>query len=472
MSRSGASLVLVVALSGCSLAPPYRQPPALIYDAYPPVDREGSRAASSMGWEAFFGDARLKAYIAAALANNRDLAASVARIAAARAQYRIQNTQRLPELDLGADAVRTRTNVTGTTQPITFDQYDVAASVSAFELDFWGRVRSLSTAARANYLGTVEASRAFRLSLIGDVAATYFSLRAGEERIALAERSLASRQEGLDIAKLRLDAGVTSTIDYDQSLSLVTQAQTNLAEIRRTTAQAENQLLVLVGGPIVGELPPSRLIEDQGQFRALDPGLPSTLLVSRPDIREAEQTLRAADANIGAARAAFFPTISLTGNYGLASASLGDLFKGASRTWSFGGALGAPIFDWGRRSANLAQTKAQRDVAAANYQKVVQTAFREVSDGLAGRRYFDEQIAAQVRAVDAQRRLAETARLRYDNGITIYLEVLDAERNLFDAEQQLISLRSLALQNSVSLYIALGGGPDEAQPRAARQMRR
>ncbi|RYY24505.1 MAG: efflux transporter outer membrane subunit [Sphingomonadales bacterium] len=451
-----------IGLAGCSVSQPYTQPIAPIGAAYPYAEGEGSRTAATIGWQEFFGDPRLKVYIATALENNRDLAASVARIAAARAQYRIQNAQRLPQLDLGGGAARSRVPLAtgGGAGAFTGNQFDVSASVSAFELDFWGRVRNLSEAARANYLGTVEASRAFRLSLIADVASTYLSMRAGEERIALARRSLTSRQEGLEIAKLRLDAGVTSTIDYDQSLSLVTQAETTLAEIERTTAQTNNQLLVLIGGPIADALPAPRAIDDQGQFASLDPGLPSELLISRPDIREAEQALRAADANIGAARAAFFPTISLTGAFGFASAALGDLFKGASQSWSFGGGLGLPVFDGGRRSADLARTKALREEAVAKYQKAVQVAFREVSDGLAGRKFYADQIAAQVRAVAAQRRLAETARLRYDNGITIYLEVLDAERNLFDAEQQLTALRSVALQNDVSLYVALGGGPD------------
>lgn len=465
--RNGLScLLLATALTGCSLAPEYRQPSLQVPPAYP-GPAEGSRLADDIGWQDYFGDPRLRAYMEAALTNNRDLVASLARIAEARAQYRIQDAGRLPQIDLLGDATRNRTpggvagaasGAPGGAPPITYNLYRVDAGVSAFELDLWGRVRNLSEAGRANYLASVEGARAFRLSLISNVAAAYLQVRAGEEQIALAQRTMESRQEGVKIAKVRMDAGVTSSVDYDQAVTLLTQAQTELAEVQRTTAQTENLLMVLVGGPVAEPLPPPRGIEDQGQFVDIKPGLPSDLLTKRPDILQAEQQLRAANANIGAARAAFFPTIALTGSYGSASSALGDLFKGPNQSWSFGGILNLPIFDAGRRKAELDVAKAQRDQVVAAYQKAVQTAFREVADALIGRQRYREQIAAQLRAVQAQRRLAETARLRYHNGIALYLEVLDAERNLFASEQQLLRLRSLELQNAVALYVALGGG--------------
>ena len=294
--------------------------------------------------------------------------------------------------------------------------------------------------------------------MISDVAATYYSIRAGEEGIALAERTVASRRQGLEIAKLRLDAGVTSSVDYDQAALPVTQAVTELADLRRATEQRRNQLLVLVGGPVAAVLPAGKPINVAGQFETLDAGLPAALLGNRPDVLQAEQQLLAANANIGAARAAFFPTISLTGAFGFASPELGGLFKGANQSWSFGSGLNLPLFDGGRRQALLGTAKAQRDELAATYQYTVQNAFREVSDALVGRQRYREQIRALEEAVAAQRRLAETAQLRYDNGIVIYLEVLDAQRNLFSTEQQLILLRATELQNGVSLYTALGGG--------------
>lgn len=458
------------ALSACNMAPKYVQPVPPVPSNYRQPLRNGGEAAAEVSWERFFGDPRLKAYIAAALAHNRDLAAAAARIEQARAQFRIQEAGRLPQVDGNASGARTQTPTgslglgdafgSGLPSSITYNQYTVQVAVSAFELDFWGRVRNLSEAARRQYLATIEAQRAFRLSLIGDVAATYYSIRSGEEGIALAERSVASRRQALEIAKLRMDAGVTSSIDYDQSLVLLTQAETELAELHRTTEQLQNQLLVLVGGTIVDRGPEGRPIGDAEQFEALDPGLPSALLRNRPDILQAEQQLRAADANIGAARAAFFPTISLTGAFGFASPTLDGLFKDANQSWSFGGSGSLPIFDWGKRKAQLGAAKAQRDELVATYHHTVQNAFREVSDALVGRRRYREQIVAQEKAVAAQRRLAETARLRYGNGISIYLEVLDAERNLFSAEQQLLRLRASELQNGVSLYVALGGGLD------------
>lgn len=455
-------LAAATALSACNFAPQYRQPPAPVGAAFPEA-QGGSRLATQIGWREFFGDAQLQALIEAALTRNQDLAQAVARIEQARAQYRIQDASRLPELGGQAGASR-RGAPLATLAPgagdgsVTLNQFNIGVAVPAFELDFWGRVRNLSDAARARYLATVEAERAFRLSLIGQVAATYLTVRSAEERIVLAERSVASRREGLRIAQRRLEAGVTSTVDYDQAALLVTQAETEKAELERARVQASNLLTVLVGGPIENALPAGNSITSSGQFRDIDPGLPSALLANRPDVLAAEQQLRAANADIGAARAAFFPNISLTGNFGWASTELGDLFKGPFQSWSFGGTLNLPIFDWGRREAQLDVNKARAQELTAAYSRAVQEAFREVADALAGRRTYAEQIAAQERAVASQRRLAHTARLRYDNGVAIYLEVLDAERNLFAAEQQLLALRAAELQNGVSLYIALGGG--------------
>lgn len=471
ISRATAALALTSALAGCNLAPKYHQPIAPVSATYPEAVR-GTRTAAEIGWREFFADEQLKAYIAAALANNRDLAQAVARVAQARAQYRIQDAQRLPALDATAGASRTRVPLNslgfGNAIPgagnadnptsITYNQFSLGARVSSFELDFWGRVRNLAEAQRRQYLATVEAERAFRLSLVGQVAATYLQIRAAEEQIALAEQTVTSRRDGLGIAKRRMDAGVTSSVDYDQAAALLTQAETQLAELRRTVAQSQNLLTVLVGGPITGRLPAGRRLNDQNQFAAIEPGLPSALLVNRPDVLQAEQQLLAANANIGAARAAFLPSISLTGLAGFVSPALSSLIDGNSQQYQVQGAALLPIFDWGRRNAQLKLSRAQADELTAAYQRTVQGAFREVADALVARRRYAEQIEAQTRAVDAQRRLARTARLRYTNGIAIYLEVLDAERNLFSAEQQLLTLRSAALQNDVTLYVALGGG--------------
>jgi multidrug efflux system outer membrane protein len=482
--RKLVSLAVATSLAGCSLAPDYRPPVAPISASFP-APSTGVREAPEIGWREFFGDERLQALIASALANNRDLAQSVARVAQARARFRIQDAQRLPQIDVQAGASRTRqpigalgfpvtgvTDGTGTGTPgagtggqttetpsaFTFNQFSLGAAVASFELDFWGRVRNLAEAQRREYLATVEAERAFRISLIGQVAATYLQIRAGQEQIALAERTLTGRREGLRIARLRMDAGVTSTVDFDQAALLVTQAETELAELRRTTGQSENLLTVLVGGPIAEPLPLPRPLSDARVYASVAAGLPSALLVNRPDVLQAEQRLRAANANIGAARAQFLPQISLTGLLGFISPALGSLISDDSFQYQVSGSASLPVFDWGRRSANLALTRAQADELVAAYQRTAQQAFREVADALIARRDYAQQISAQVAAVEAQRRLARVARLRYDNGLSIYLEVLDAERNLFAAEQQLLALRSAQLQAEVSLYVALGGG--------------
>ena len=466
--RKYLALAGATALASCNFAPAYRQPVAPISATFPQAGGQAAgRSAADIGWRDYFGDPRLQALIAAALANNRDLAQSVARVAQARAQYRIQDAERLPQVGLQAGASRSQTPLSslafpggssGAADSFTLNQFSLGASVSSFELDFWGRVRNLSEAQRREYLATVEAERAFRISLVGQVAATYLQIRAGEEQIALAERSVTGRREGLVIARKRMDAGVTSTVDYDQSALLVTQAETELADLRRTTQQSENLLTVLVGGPIADTLPAARPLSDPGQYTRLEPGLPSALLENRPDIRQAEQRLRAANANIGAARAAFLPQISLTGLLGFISPQLGSLLQGGSFQYQAAANATQPILTWGKSSAGIALTRAQADELVAAYQRAAQGAFQEVADALVARRQYAEQIEAQVRTVDAQRRLARVARLRYDNGLSIYLEVLDAERSLFSAEQQLLALRSAQLQSEVSLYVALGGG--------------
>lgn len=480
-SRSVFPLLLCAGLAACNFAPTYQAPVAPVParfdgtgatgrtadgagDATP--DAEGARAATEIGWQEFFGDPQLRALIAKALEDNRDLAATVARVEQARALYRIQRADRLPQLGAAAGATRTGAPLaalepgleTGSSSTAVFNQYNVQAALSSFEIDFWGRVANLSEAARRRYLATVEGERAFRLTLIANVAATYYAIASTEEGIALARRTLEARRYGVEIARLRLDAGVTSLTDYDQARILVTQAEGQLAELRRNAEQLDNRLMILVGGPLAQPLPERRPISDAGQFDRLAAGLPSDLLTRRPDILQAEQQLRAADADIGAARAAWFPRIALTGSFGYVSPEFGSLLQSDRQVWSAGASASLPIFDGGQRRAVLAQTQARREELVASYQRTVQTAFAEVSDALVARRRYHEQTLAQEQAVAAQERLAETAELRYQNGIAIYLEVMDAKRNQFIAEQQLIQLRALELQNAVSLYVALGGG--------------
>lgn len=461
------AITAMLLLAGCSMQPAYERPALPTASAYPAdIQASTGRAAADIGWREFFTDARLQALISTALENNRDLRTAVARIEEARAQYRIQRADQIPSVEAAGSATRSRTPIGAsgavpgveTGGAITGNRFSVTAQIPAFELDFWGRVRSLTEAARASYLSTVAAQRAFRISLIGDVAVAYLVERELGERIELAQRTVQARQESLEIAKLRLEAGVTSALDFRQTETLLTQAQTELAALQRQQAQNRNALEVLVGGPLPASLPAPLPLEQQGLGSRIAPGLPSDLLTNRPDIIAAEEQLRAANANIGAARAAFFPRISLTGALGFASSELDNLVGDDGLTWSFGPSLSLPIFNAGRNRANLDLAEARRDIAVASYERTVQTAFREVADALAGRRWLAEQLAAQERALAAQRDRAELARLRYRNGVASYLEVLDAERELFAAEQQLVQTRREQLANVVSLYVSLGGG--------------
>lgn len=474
MRRIIALALLGTALTGCTnLAPKPELRDLPVAPAFPELlDPDGEAVAARLSYREWFGDPRLEALVAAALANNRDLMAATARIEQARARYRIEDSRQLPNVVATAAGARTRqaaasfptTGVGGDGGATTFNRFDVGVGVSAFELDFWGRLANLSEAARAQYLATVAAQRAFYLSLIADTATTYYEIVETEEQIALAQATAESRREGLRIAQLRLEAGVTSALPYRQSETLLTQAEQQLAAERLSLAQLRNQLAVLVGGTEPASLPAGLSLAAQGSEVRLAAGLPSDLLLVRPDIIAAEEQLRAARANIGAARAAFFPSISLTGNAGLSSASLSGLFGTDGLGWSFGPSISLPIFDGGARRADLDLAEAVAVEEVANYDRTVQTAFREVADALAGRRYLAEQITTLEAAVTAQTRIARIARLRYREGVADYLEVLDAERNLFTAQQQLLATQRASLQNGATLFVALGGGFEQADP--------
>lgn len=456
------ALLAATTLAGCvNMAPPHERPALPTAPDYPAEfagDVTLGQRATDVAWRDFFADPQLETLIAQAIERNRDLAVAVAQIEEARGLYRIQDADRLPTVGASADAARSRgPSLTGTGTD-TSSRYSVGVGVTSFELDFWGRVKNLSDAARSQYLTTEQAERAFRLTLVRDVASTYFASRGATEQIALAEATVTSRKEGLRIAKRRLDAGVTSALDYRQSETLLTQAETQLASLKLGKAQADNFLAVLTGGPVSGPLPAPLPLVAQGQSPVLTAGLPSDLLVARPDILAAEERLRAARANIGAARAAFFPAISLTGNLGFASGSLDNLFSNNGLNWSFGPSISLPIFDFGRNKGNLTVAEARENIAIATYERTVQGAFREVADALAGRLHLAEQVDAQERGTLAQRQIAGLARKRYQEGVSTYLEVLDAERNLFAAEQGLIELRRAQADNLVTLYVALGGG--------------
>ncbi|MFL9924580.1 AdeC/AdeK/OprM family multidrug efflux complex outer membrane factor [Herbaspirillum lusitanum] len=468
------SAVLLVAgvMSGCTLAPTYERPAAPVETSYP-ADAGGKADldASSLGWRQFFPDQRLQALIAAALENNRDLRTAVLNIEEARAQYQITRADLLPNLNVSGSAARSRTaasqSLTG--QPYISNSYQVGLAVPAFELDFFGRVRSLKDAALATYLSTEEARKSAQISLIAQVAQAYLTERSYAEQLLLAQQTLESRQSNIDLAQKRFDVGASSALDLRLSQTLVESARVSKAQLERQRAQAENALTLLVGKKI-NELPAAPTLSQEQIVTDIPAGLPSDLLTRRPDIRSAEQSLLAANANIGAARAAFFPKISLTGSFGSASSTLGGLFESGSGAWSFGPQLSLPIFDYGRNSANLDLAEVRKNKAIVTYEKTIQTAFKEVADALVARGSLDEEIKAQEAFLTAQQDRLKLTDLRFKNGIASSLDQLDAQRDLFSAQQALIQARQLRLNNAIDLYKALGGGLNEnSEPSKSKQ---
>ena len=458
-----AALAAGMLLAGCaSMAPPYAPPPLPVAAQYPESDRAGAQA-PDIAWQAYFADARLQAMIAQALASNRDIRIAALRVEEARAAYGIQRAEQFPTVALGAEGSRTRVpgDLSLTGRPMTSAQYQVGLNVSAWELDFWGRVRSLKDSALQTLLASDEARRAVGVALVAQVANGYLGLRELDERVALARATVDSRAESLRIFTRRFEVGSISKLDLTQVETLLSQALSLSAQLEQARAVQAHALAQLVGGP-VDLAPDTRRFDDASVLQPLHAGLPSALLVQRPDLVAAEHQLRAAQANIGAARAAFFPTISLTAAYGTASAELSGLFDSGSGAWNFAPRLVLPIFDAGRIRANLDLAEVRRDVAVANYEKSVKGAFREVADALSNRRWLALQVDIGKTTLAAQSERARLAKLRYDTGAAPYLEVLDAQRDLLTVEQQLVQTRRALLSSQVSLYAALGGGAPAA----------
>jgi multidrug efflux system outer membrane protein len=382
------------------------------------------------------------------------------RVEEARGLYGIQRADLLPSISAGAMGSRSRVpgDLSPTGRAVTSDQYQATLNLSTWELDFWGRVRSLTTAALESYLATEEARRAVAISLVAQIANTYLLERELDERIAIAEQTVTSREDSYRIARRRYEVGYASKLDAVQAETLLNQARADRAALMRQRDQNHNALTLLVGVSLTTfETRPLSRIE-AGFVREISAGLPSDLLMNRPDVLAAEHRLKAANANIGAARAAFLPRIALTGDLGTASTELNNLFGAGSSTWSFSPSLTVPIFQGGRNLANLAVSQARRNLAVADYERTIQGAFREVADALAERRWLAEQVVAQQATLAAQAERTRLAWLRYQNGAAPYLEVLDAERDRFGAEQALVQVRRALLSGSVNLYVALGGG--------------
>ncbi len=454
--------VMLMALSGCSLMPSYERPAVPVPAAWPgSVKLKITPQIALADWPDYFTDPRLQALIGAALEDNRDLRIATARIAEARAQYGIQQADRLPNFSLaaGRNASLTPASASTTGADLRVQRYDVGLNLVSFELDFWGRVASLSEAAKANYLSTEAAQRAFRLSLIADVANAYLSLLELRERAQLAAMTAKARDATRELTSRRRELGVSSDLDYLQAEGAYQAAVAERANLERQQAAAENLLNVLLGQPMaeMKGLPAGRPLAEQSIPAGLIAELPAEVLLQRPDVLAAEQRLIAANANIGAARAAFLPRITLTGSAGTASRTLSGLFDAGSGAWSFQPALTLPLFDAGRTSAGVDVAEARKIIAVAEYEKTLQQAFREVADLLNAREKLAEQLAAQQANADAQNQRLRLVEARYGADIANYLEVLDAQRESHAAQQGALQVRRTLLSAAAQLYKALAG---------------
>ena len=467
---------LVTLLSACSLVPTYQRPAS-------PVPQQWSTGGASavpaeaaptlINWEAYFPDQRLQSLIRASLANNRDLRVAVLNIEQTRAQYQIQRASLFPQV--GVSLSGTRGTATSAPYPV-YSSVSGGLSLSAFEIDLFGRVRALTDAAAATLLATEEARKTTQISLIASVASTWYALWADRWQLALAEQTLQARASSLKLLQLKYDNGVLNELELRSGQSLVEAARVSRAQADRQYRQDLNALALLVGQQVdPATLPPAPSLGDRPlddvdaiprlggdslwpALAELPVGLPSQVLLARPDITQAEQQLIAANANIGAARAAMFPSISLTGNAGRVSNSLSGLFDDGRRSWGVTGSLLAPIFDMGRTRAGVEVAQASRDIAVAQYEKALQSAFREVSDALVSRDTYGEQAQAQQAQADAETDRLRLSALRYRSGVASQLDLLDAQRSLFAAQQSLIQAQLARQQANITLFKTLGGG--------------
>ncbi len=465
-----AALMLTTLLGGCSFVPEYLRPnlPTAASwptgDAYRPDTAEAAAAAkpaTETGWREFFRSTTLQNLIAASLENNRDLRVAALNVEAARAAYRVQRADLVPPVSAGGAMTRQGIpeNASSSGSDTVSSQYSANVATTAFELDVFGRIRSLNEQALQQYLATDEARKSVQIALVAEVANAYLTLLADAKLLRLTEETLTAQQESFELIQRSFDAGIGSQLDVSQARTSVETARTNLAQYKRLVAQDKNALVLLVGTADIDIGSASETLDDALILENLPVGVPSDVLLSRPDIAQAEHTLLAANANIGAARAAFFPRISLTGSLGLASESLSDLFKsGSALAWSFAPQVTLPIFEGGRNVANLEVARTQQKIAVAQYEKAIQTAFREVADELAARGTYGDQLQAQSALVAATQNAYDLSNLRYKQGVDSYLNVLDAQRSLYTAQQGEIQVQQQRLSNLVTLYKVLGGG--------------
>ncbi len=466
---------LALAPVGCTMAPKYHRPAAPVPNQWPTnagLTQAVAPAAAQLKWQQFFTDAKLQKLITLALQNNRDLRLATLNAERARGMYGIQRNQLLPTINANGDGSRRRMpgDLTSSGNPQITSQYDANFGVAAWELDFFGRIRSLKDEAMATYFASEEARRNAQIMLVSSVANAYLALAADRENLRLSKETLQAQQSYYDLIAQRHRLELLPDLDLYRAQTPVDTARGEVARFTQLVAQDENALNLLLGAPMPAELLPDGL-QAVNPPQEISAGLPSDVLLQRPDILQAEQQLKAANADIGAARAAFFPRISLTAAIGTSSSELSGLFKAGSGAWSYAPQIVMPIFD-ARTWSAYKVAKAQQEIAVTQYEKAIQSAFREVADALAARSAVDERIAAQQSLVHALSETHRLAGLRYDQGIDSYLNVLDAQRSLFAAQQGLVSLRLAKVVNQVSLYAVLGGGADTNPPAASAKAAR
>ncbi|MFT3849953.1 MAG: efflux transporter outer membrane subunit [Propionivibrio sp.] len=446
--------VLALAISGCMMGPDYFRPAVDAPAAWRLSDQSARDLADTAWWEQF-NDPVLNDLVAAALRENKDLLIASARIDEFLGRYGITQSQMYPQIAIGADAARQRNSIAGTNVKDTYNTYDAFLGVS-WEIDLWGKIHRQSEAARAQIVASEEGRQGVILTLVSSVAGAYINLRDLDRQLEIATSTANTRAASYSLFQDRYGGGVISLLELSQNRSQYEEALASIPALEKAIAQQENALSVLLGrNP--GAIARGKSI-DELMTPVIPEGLPSSLLERRPDLRQAEQNLIAANALIGAAKAAYYPSISLTGLFGVASTSLSDLFSGPSKIWQYGGSIGLPIFTGGLLAGQVQVAEAQQQQALFSYQKAIQSAFREVNDALVDLDRTREQLASQNQQVASLQQYAETARLRYDNGYTSYIEVLDAERSLFNAQLQYTQTQQTKLQASINLYKAMGGG--------------
>jgi multidrug efflux system outer membrane protein len=470
IKRCGLWLAALPLLGACSLIPEYHRPALPVAPAYPEGDGYTSSTtpglgkatsgpvAADLGWRDFLRDARLQGLVELALKNNRDLRIAILNVESTRAQYGIASAALFPTVAANATAARGAGSVT-LFEPGTKVQGSYAAYLSvSWTLDFFGRLRSLRQAALDQYLASAQARKSAEILLISEVANQYLTLIAADEALAVTREALRVGEESYRLTKLKFDVGSGSELDLREAEGALETARAQLASEQRVRAQAENALVLLVGAPLPAGLPAGSPLEKQGLLADIPAGLPSELLTRRPDIVQAEDQLLASNANIGAARAAFFPSISLTALAGTISPALGHLFGAGTTAWGVQPTAVLPLLTGGLNQANLEQAKAQRAIAVAQYEKAIQTAFREVADALTARTTYEDQVDSLNRLVAAQQRRLELAQLRYKTGIDSYLTLLTAQTDLNNAQLSRVAASQGRLTNLVTLYQNLGGG--------------